>query len=117
MCFLKNHHYNVVKLEDLAGMVRKNRFPPKTIAITFDDGYENNYLNAYTVLRELGLHATIFIITAMVGTEGYMTWGQILEMSERGVISIGSHSMTHAWLPDQPDQKLDIEIIGSKRSI
>jgi len=117
MRFLKNHHYNIVRLEDLAGMVRKNRFPPKTIAITFDDGYENNYLNAYPVLRELGLHATIFIITAMVGTEGYLTWDQILEMSESGVIIIGSHTMTHPWLPDQPDQRLDSEIMGSKRSI
>ncbi len=117
MHFLKNHHYNVVKLEDLANMVKKNRFPSKTIAITFDDGYENNYLKAYPVLKELGLHATIFIVPAMVGTEGYMTWGQIIEMSESGAISIGSHSMTHAWLPNQPDQKCDSEIMGSKRSI
>ena len=117
MCFLKNNHYNVVKLEDLAGIVKENRFPSKTIAITFDDGYENNCLNAYPILRELGLHATIFIITAMVGTEGYMTWDQILEMSESRVIAIGSHTMTHAWLPDQPDQRLDSEIMGSKRSI
>ena len=117
MRFLKNQHYNVVKLEGLADMIKNNRVPSKTIAITFDDGYENNYLKAYPVLKELGLHATIFIIPAMVGTEGYMTWGQIIEMSESGAISIGSHSMTHAWLPDQPDQKLDSEIMGSKRSI
>ena len=38
-------------------------------------------------------------------------------MSESGVIAIGSHTMTHAWLPDQPDQRLDSEIMGSKRSI
>jgi peptidoglycan/xylan/chitin deacetylase (PgdA/CDA1 family) len=46
-----------------------------------------------------------------------MTWGQILEMSESGIVTIGSHTMTHPWLPDQSDQKLDSEIIGSKRSI
>lgn len=117
MNFLKDWHYNVVKLEDLAEMVKENRFPSKTIAITFDDGYENNYLEAYPVLKELNLHATIFVIPAMVGSEGYVTWGQILEMSESGVIAIGSHTMTHPWLPDQPDQKLDSEIAGSKRSI
>jgi hypothetical protein len=42
MRFLKNQHYNVVGLEDLISMVKKNSFPSKTIAITFDDGYENN---------------------------------------------------------------------------
>ena len=117
MCFLKDSRYNVVKLEDLAEMAKKDKFPAKTIAITFDDGYENNYINAYPVLEALGLHATIFIIPAMVGTEGYMTWPQILEMSESKVITIGSHSMTHPWLPDQPEQKMDSEIQDSKRAI
>ena len=117
MRFLKRRKYNVVKLEDFAKMIRENQFPAKTIAITFDDGYENNYTNAYPVLKALGLNATIFIIPAMVGTEGYMTWPQILEMSESRVITIGSHSMTHPWLPDQPEQKMDSEIRDSKRAI
>ena len=117
MLFLKNQCYNVVRLEDLAGMVKKNKFPPKTIAITFDDGYENNYFNAYPVLKELGLHATIFIIPAMVGTGDYLTWDQIIDMSGSGVITIGSHSLSHPWLPSQPDQKLESEIAGSKQAI
>ncbi len=117
MSFLKRHGYNVVTLEELGDMVKKNRFPPKTVAITFDDGNENNYVNAYPVLKGLNLHAAIFIIPAMIGREGYLTWDQVMEMSESGVIIIGSHSMTHPWLPSQPDQKLDSEIAGSKRAI
>lgn len=117
MKFLKAHRYNVVRLEDLADMVKDERFTAKTIAITFDDGYEDNYRDAYPVLKRLGLPAAIFIIPAMIGADGYLTWDQVTEMSESGVISIGSHSMTHAWLPDQPNQKLDIEIVASKRSI
>ena len=62
MYFLKSRHYNVAKLEDIQGMVKKDRFPSKTIAITFDDGYENNYTNAYPVLKSLGLHANIGFI-------------------------------------------------------
>jgi len=117
MRFLKSQHYNVVKLEDLADIVRSNAFPLKTIAITFDDGYENNYTQAYPVLKSLGLNATIFIVPALVGRDGYLTWDQIVEMSESGVISIGSHSMSHAWLPGLADQELDSEILGSRRSI
>jgi len=117
MRFLKNRHYNVVSLEGLADMVIKNKFPGKTIAITFDDGYEDNYLNAYPVLKKFGLRATIFIIPAMVGSRGYLTWDQIMEMSGSGVITIGSHSMTHPWLPSQPEEKLAPEIAGSKRAI
>jgi len=117
MSFLKNQHYNVVKLEELAEMVRENKFSPRTITITFDDGYESNYTNAFPVLKQLGLHATIFIIPALVGTEGYLTWSQIIEMSESGFITIGSHTMTHPWLPTQPVQKLDPEIRDSKIAI
>jgi len=117
MSFLKDRHYNVVRLESLVGMVKKNRFPAKTIAITFDDGYEDNYLEAYPVLKGLGLPATIFIIPAMIGTPGYLTWDQVIEMSESGVITIGSHTMSHLWLPDQIDQRLVPEIAGSKRAI
>lgn len=117
MSFLKRHHYNVVSLEDMAALVKKNKFPRKTVAITFDDGYEDNYLRAYPILKEFGLPAAIFIIPAMVGTDGYMAWGEIVEMSESGVITIGSHAMTHAWLPSQSVQKADSEIGDSKRAI
>jgi len=117
MYFLKRHNYNVIRLEDMPELVQKNHFPPKTISITFDDGYENNYTHAYPVLKELGLPATIFIVPMLVGREGYLTWDQIIEMSESGIISIGSHSMTHAYLPGLPEQRLRIEIDDSKRSI
>ena len=117
MLFLKRHRYNVVKLEDLPDLIEKRKIPKKTIAITFDDGYENNYTSAYPVLKELGLPATIFIIPALIGRNGYLTWDQVIEMSESGVISIGSHTMRHAYLPDLAEQKLDIEISDSKRAI
>lgn len=117
MLFLKKHRYNVVKLEDLPDLMKKGRLPHKTIAITFDDGYENNYTYAYPVLKEYGIPATIFIVPALVGIEGYLAWDQIVEMSESGVVSIGSHTMSHAWLPDLPEPRLDAEIFDSKRAI
>ena len=117
MYFLKTHKYNVVRLEDLAILIKKDNVPAKTIAITFDDGYEDNYKIAYPMLKELGLNATIFIVPSMIGIDGYLTWPEVIEMSESGIISIGSHTMTHAWLPDQPEQKLDSQILDSKRAI
>ncbi|MFC1621609.1 polysaccharide deacetylase family protein [Candidatus Omnitrophota bacterium] len=117
IAFLKRHNYNVVKLEELAELIKTKEIPYKTIAITFDDGYENNYTCAYPVLKEFGLPATIFITPALIGYEGYLTWDQVIEMSESGVISIGSHAMTHAYLPGLAEQKLNIEVVDSKRAI
>ena len=117
MSFLKRHNYNVVRLEDLPDILGSGKIPYKTIAITFDDGYENNYKNAYPVLMQLGLPATIFISPGLIGRERFLTWNQVVEMSGSGVISIGSHTMSHAYLPDLPQQYLDREIFDSKRSI
>ncbi len=117
MSFLKRHNYNVVRLEELPDLLESGKIPYKTIAITFDDGYENNYENAYPVLKEIGLPATIFISPGLIGRENFLTWNQVVEMSESGVISIGSHTMSHAYLPDLSQQYLDREIFDSKRSI
>lgn len=117
MIFLKEHKYNVVKLEDIPDLLRQNKVSQKTVAITFDDGYENNYQEAFKILKELQLPATIFIIPALVGIEGYLSWQEIIEMSESGIISIGSHTMTHPWLKDLPEPKLESELSDSKRAI
>ena len=117
MYFLKRGNYNVVRLEDLPDLMKNERIPNKTIAITFDDGLENNYRYAFPVLKKLDIPATIFICPGLVGKGGYLTWSHVVEMSESGVISIGSHTMAHAYLPGSTEQKLDIEISDSKRAI
>ena len=117
MEFLKRHGYNVVRVEDIPDLLKRKAIKHKIIAITFDDGYENNYTEAYPVLKELGIPATIFISPGLIGREGYLTWDQVIEMSESGVISIGSHTMNHTWLPDLVEQRLQNEVVDSKRAI
>ncbi|GHV45692.1 hypothetical protein FACS189492_3010 [Clostridia bacterium] len=75
--------------------------PARPVVITFDDGYISNYKDAYPILKELGLKATIFIVTGTVGaTDGvsypHFTWEQAREMQKSGVIDIQSHSHTHS---------------------
>ena len=68
MQFLKSHHYNIVSLETVGRLIQeKKNIPPKTVAITFDDGFRDNYIYAYPVLKRLGLPATIFVIYDEVG--------------------------------------------------
>jgi len=96
MRFLKEHNYNVVKLEDLAGLLKaKKRIPPKTLAITFDDGYKDNFIYAYPILKKYRIPATIFIIIQEVGRvqNDRLSWIEIRQMHDSGLIAFGSHAV------------------------
>ncbi len=119
MQFLKIHHYNVIPLEALGEMIKKKaRIPAKTVALTFDDGYQDNYIYAYPVLKKLGLPATVFIIVNEVGRPmgGRLNWSQIKEMQGSGLITIGSHTLDHPYLPEvKSEAELRRQIFESKK--
>lgn len=114
MEFLKAHRYNVLSLGEYVDLLRNRRpIPKKSVVITFDDGYDNNFTEAFPVLKKMGFPATIFIQVDGVGRKGYMTWDDIAILLENG-IEIGSHTMHHGFLPDLPDAERRKEIYESK---
>ena len=119
MQFLKTHHYNVVSPEALGEMIKKReKIPTKTVALTFDDGYRDNYIYAYPVLKKLGFPATIFIIVSEVGRPmgDRVSWDEIKEMRGSGLISIGSHTLEHPCLVDiKSEAELRRQIFESKK--
>lgn len=92
--------------------------PEKPVILTFDDGYEDHYTNAYPLLKKYGFVGTFFIITEPVdsGRAGYMTWAQIEIMSTAGM-EIGSHSYTHLDLRGQSVDYIIWQAVGSKEAI
>ncbi|MBL4933411.1 polysaccharide deacetylase family protein [Clostridium paridis] len=121
--YLKNNGYFTLTIDEFSDYIlNKKPVPEKSVLITIDDGYLNNYQIAYPILKELGMNATIFIITSGVGDNGYyMTSAQLVEMSQNG-IDIGSHTTNHQELDKlsyaeqlkiAKDSKADLEkIIG-----
>jgi len=66
-----HRYYRVVPLDAVSEMLAGTRpWIERAVAITFDDGYEDNYHVAWPILRELGLPATIFLTTDYIGTRG-----------------------------------------------
>ncbi|MBK1885788.1 polysaccharide deacetylase family protein [Marinobacter sp. DY40_1A1] len=74
------------------------------IAITFDDAYESVYSTGADILQERGLPYTIFVDTAAIGKHGYMTWGQLKELSGREGVSIANHTAGHGHLARKPGE-------------
>lgn len=119
MRFLKTNRYNVVSLEELAGLIRqKKNLPAKTIAITFDDGYGDNHDYAFPVLKKYGLPATIFLIANKIGEPDKLTWDEARAMRESGVIRFGSHTLDHLCLVDvKSEEELKRQIFDSKKML
>ncbi len=116
MSFLKKHRYNVVALEVVKDYIfGKKRISGRTIALTFDDGYKDNYTYAFPILKKYNLPATIFIIFSEVGRPDRLSWEEIKEMMDSGLITFGSHTLTHPFLTSlQSSGDLKREILGSK---
>jgi peptidoglycan/xylan/chitin deacetylase (PgdA/CDA1 family) len=117
MEFLAKNHYNVVGPDKvIAYMTGIEKMPAKTVAITADDGYYNFYKNAYPVLKKYNLPATFFIATGKIGASGYLGWKELREMSDSGLITIGSHTRSHPWIPAVSvyEEKLWDELAHSK---
>ncbi len=100
MDYLAAEGYTTITIDEMLDAAEHGApLPEKPVVITFDDGYDDNYTNAYPILKEHGFKATIFLIYDFTDTyPGYLTWAQIEEMKESGLIRFESHTMTHANL-------------------
>ena len=101
--YLKQHGYETVTISQLVDYVDgQGDLPEKPILITFDDGFYNNYLYAYPLLKERGMCAVISPIgrEAVLYTENeqenaywsYLSMKRLIEMQESGVFEIANHS-------------------------
>jgi peptidoglycan/xylan/chitin deacetylase (PgdA/CDA1 family) len=117
MKFLADKGYHPVTLDRVyAAMAGLTTLPAKPVAITFDDGGLDGYTVAYPILREHGFVATFFVITGMVGKEGTMSWDQLREMHENGMV-VGSHTVKHPDLTAVGDTRLRTELVDSSAAI
>jgi peptidoglycan/xylan/chitin deacetylase (PgdA/CDA1 family) len=117
--YLADNGYTVIDLYDLIlGVTWKNPLPQKPVVLTFDDGYVDQYTNAFPLLKEFGFTATFFIITeyADSGNPAYMSWPMIEEMAAAGM-RIESHSKSHPDLSEADYDELIWQILGSQETI
>ena len=129
IAYLKKKGYEFLATSELIEFYRANgEFPPRAIAITFDDGWKDNYQNAFPVLKKYGAKATIFLVTSCIGQntdrvtadgEGrreHLSEKDILEMAAGG-IEFASHSLSHALFHQISDQEIAQEVTESKKII
>lgn len=68
-------HYRPIALRELVAAYREGRTPsPRSVAVTFDDGFANNFTVAYPILRRHSVPFTVFVTTGLLDTPGAMLW-------------------------------------------
>lgn len=130
--YLYDNNWSFFTMDEL--IKKRDVLPKKSIAITFDDGYEDNFINAFPILKKYDAKATIYLVVdrhnrewsskrkkknsnGELKEEKKLSDNQVLQLIESGLIEIGSHTMTHDNLSTLSKIEKEIEIINSKNEI
>ncbi len=121
LIILKENGFRPIRLSEIYSYIKEGKNPPsKTVHLTFDDGYADNYIYAYPILKKHGFFATIFVIAnkvtegikratyeelidinstdkvkELLGKSEYVSWEELNEMLNSGIFEVGSHSLNH----------------------
>lgn len=117
MAWLHTNGYTSLSMDELYAHISAHTpLPDKVVVITLDDGYFDNYTNAYPILKKYGLKATVFMISSKIDTSNYMVSSQLKEMSQNG-IDIEDHTVTHSYLSKMTYSQQLAELRDSKTAI
>lgn len=125
---------NGFKSFTLSELVQLENIPEKSVVLTFDDGYEDNFTNAFPLLQKYDFKATIYIVlnrfennwatdkdldkaSNELNNEKMLSDEQIKIMIESGLIEIGSHTLDHVNLPKVNKEEKEKQLLESKKQI
>lgn len=113
--YLKDNGYTTLSMDELYDhLINHKKIPRKSVVLTFDDGYSNNYDTLYPLLKANGFTAAIFVQTNKVDVDKrFLTSSQIKELSDNG-IEIGSHTVSHKDLTTLSSEEKFKELNDSK---
>jgi len=119
LMWLKKKQFHTISLQQLYSHMSEGRKLPKNpVVLTFDDGYLDNWVFAYPLLKKYGFSGTIYLSPEFVDpaisnrknlddfwktninlkklkTTGFLSWEELIEMEKEGVMDIQSHAMSH----------------------
>jgi peptidoglycan/xylan/chitin deacetylase (PgdA/CDA1 family) len=106
-----------ITIGDLARALRGDKsLPPRVLAISFDDGFADNY-EAIVGLLERRLRATLYLTTGSLGTADRLTWSQVAEIARMPGVEVGAHTVRHQYLDELDDREIVEEVRTSKHHL
>jgi peptidoglycan/xylan/chitin deacetylase (PgdA/CDA1 family) len=119
----------ILPLEDALLRARNGTLPRRAMVLTFDDGYRSTLDAVWPRLEARGWPGTLFAVPGYLDGQSYFPWDsaagdparllnlpELLELARRGM-HIGSHTVSHRWLPRLADDELAMELRDSRRAL
>lgn len=117
LALLQRLGYHPVTLSEVSAALEGTAvLPERPIALTFDDGWREQYEVAFPLLQRYGMRATFFVTTSFIGYPRFMTWEELAELRDAGM-EIASHGRKHLNLADAEDTDAWREIAHSKETL
>ena len=118
MKYLRDNGFTVVTLDDLWAYFQNGLpLPAKPVMIPLGDGWENQYIYAFPILKKYSYPGIFYIYSGAIGKKHFLTWPEVKEMATAHMI-LADHTHTHPELPKIVDPaELKREIAGSKSII
>jgi peptidoglycan/xylan/chitin deacetylase (PgdA/CDA1 family) len=127
MDYLASQSYRVVDVVEAVNLLERGRLRPRTIGLSFDDGYLDVAEHALGTLAGHGFRATVFVPPAVIDGSAWfdwyryppalLDWDDIAELDREGTFRFEAHSLTHPNLPALDEHVARYEIAGSKRAL
>ncbi len=135
MSYLAQSEYRVISLEEYCRFRSgQNDIKHPCVVLTFDDGYANFFTNAFPILEKYGFHSTLFLTGQYTGSDSLypwdrplmekypeiypdvrtLSWSEIKNIHASGLVTFGSHSMSHPHLGLLSQMDLVYELKASK---
>ncbi len=115
---LKEAGYTFITPSEIASLLESTENQDKKyVVLSFDDGYEDFYTDAFPILKRNNVKAVAYIVNNFVGYLNYMKENQIEEIAQSGLVEIGSHTLGHAGLPSLEKDIAYNEIYLSKKRL
>ncbi|HJN94726.1 MAG TPA: polysaccharide deacetylase family protein [Gammaproteobacteria bacterium] len=115
--YLRDNDFSVIGLDTLIEALRNGKpVPDRAVAITFDDGYASIYSEAFPMLQSFGYPFTLFLSTDPINRSqaNYMTWAQVRELSDAGVV-IANHLIEHPYMLTRQEGETDQQWLQRQR--
>lgn len=123
-------HYRIVSLSEAVELLNSDAVQVPTVALSFDDGYQENFLTLRSVIEATGVPVSLFVCTSIIERQAEFShdqtrgqhnftalgWEQVAYLSRNGA-EIGSHTCTHFDCGSSDGETLGQEIVGAKTDL